>query len=172
MTITGFTHSTSVDVPVQWFEVFTGAGRRRDWSDEEKDQILAESYSGEMSVSAVARRHGLSPGQLFTWRRQARQQAEPAVLSMFVPAVIDRAVEPPPPPRKTIARQAPAIAAIELEVGRASVRIASGTDSATIAAVIQALKASSSLVCLVRNSHRLWWYGRYLEGAYFGSFPI
>ena len=73
MTITGFTHSTSVDVPVQWFEVFTGAGRRRDWSDEEKDQILAESYSGEMSVSAVARRHGLSPGQLFTWRRQARQ---------------------------------------------------------------------------------------------------
>ena len=70
MTIKGFTHSTSVDVPVQRFEVFTGAGRRRDWSDEEKDQILAESYSGEMSVSAVARRHGLSPGQLFTWRRQ------------------------------------------------------------------------------------------------------
>ena len=74
MTITGFTHSTSVDVPVQRFEVFTGAGRRRDWSEEEKDQILAESYSGEMSVSAVARQHGLSPGQLFTWRRLAREQ--------------------------------------------------------------------------------------------------
>jgi transposase len=143
MTITGFTHSTSVDVPVQRFEVFTGAGRRRDWSDEEKDQILAESYSGEMSVSAVARRHGLSPGQLFTWRRQARQQREPAVPPMFVPAVIDRAVEPPPPRRKTTTRQAPSIAAIELEVGGAFVRIASGTDSATIAAVIQALKASS-----------------------------
>lgn len=143
MTITGFTHSTSVDVPVQRFEVFTGAGRRRDWSDEEKDQILAESYSGEMSVSAVARRHGLSLGQLFTWRRQAREQREAAVPPMFVPAVIDRAVEPPPPPRKTIARQAPPIAAIELEVGGAIVRIASGTDSATIAAVIQALKASS-----------------------------
>lgn len=143
MTITGFTHSTSVDVPVQRFEVFTGAGRRRDWSNEEKDQILAESYSGEMSVSAVARRHGLSPGQLFTWRRQVRKQAEPAEPPMFVPAVIDRAVEPPPPPRKRIARQAPLIAAIELEVGGAIVRIASGTDSATIAAVIQALKASS-----------------------------
>lgn len=38
--ITGFTHSTSVDVPVQRFEVFTGAGRRRNWSDEEKDQHL------------------------------------------------------------------------------------------------------------------------------------
>lgn len=142
MTITGFTHSTSADVPVQRFEVFTGAGRRRDWSDEEKDQILAES-SGEMSVSAVARRHGLSPGHLFTWRRQAREQREPAVPPMFVPAVIDRAVEPPPPPRKTIARHAPPIAAIELEVGGAIVRIASGTESATIAAVIQALKAQS-----------------------------
>ncbi|RYE37763.1 MAG: hypothetical protein EOP21_13410 [Hyphomicrobiales bacterium] len=62
MTITGFTHSTSVDVPVQRFDVFTGADRRRDWSNEEKDRIVAESYSG----SAVARRHGLSPGQLFT----------------------------------------------------------------------------------------------------------
>ncbi|WP_027488857.1 IS66-like element accessory protein TnpA [Allorhizobium undicola] len=143
MTITGFTHSTSVDMPVQRFEVFTGACRRRDWSDEEKDRIVAESYSGEMSVSAVARRHGLSPGQLFTWRRQPRQQAEPAVPPMFVPAVIDRAVEPPPPSRTTIERQAPPIAAIELEVGGAIVRIASGTDSATIAAVIQALKAQS-----------------------------
>ena len=143
MTITGFTHSTSVDVPVQRFEVFTGAGRRRDWSDAEKDEILAESYSGEMSVSAVARRHGLSPGQLFTWRRQARQKSEPAVPPMFVPAVVERAAELPRPGRKTITRQAPSIAAIELEVGGAIVRIASGTDSATIAAVIQALKASS-----------------------------
>jgi transposase len=141
MTITGFTHSTSVDVPVQRFEVFTGAGRRRDWSDEEKDSILAESYSGEMSVSAVARRHGLSPGQLFTWRRQVRKQAEPAVPPLFVPAVVDRAGEPRR--RKTTTKQAPSIAAIELEVGGAIVRIASGADAATIAAVIQALKASS-----------------------------
>lgn len=59
MTITGFTHGTSADVPLQRIEVFTGTGRRRDWSDEEKDRIVAESYSGEMSVSAVARRHGI-----------------------------------------------------------------------------------------------------------------
>ncbi|OWV64191.1 insertion sequence protein [Rhizobium sp. R339] len=143
MTITGFTHGTSAEVPVQRFEVFTGAGRRRDWSDEEKDRIVAESYGGEMSVSAVARRHGLSPGQLFTWRRQARSQAKQGSPPMFVPAVIDRPVEPPPTRRKTITRSALPVAAIELEVGGAVVRIASGTDSATIAAVIQALKAPS-----------------------------
>ncbi|WP_245412373.1 transposase [Notoacmeibacter ruber] len=45
--------------PVRRFEVFTGAGRRRDWSDEEKVAIVAESYSGLESVCAVARRHGL-----------------------------------------------------------------------------------------------------------------
>jgi transposase len=62
---------------------------------------------------------------------------------MFVAAVIDRPVEPPPTRRKTITRSALPVAAIELEVGGAVVRIASGTDSATIAAVIQALKAQS-----------------------------
>lgn len=143
MTITGFTHGTSTDVPVQRFEVFTGAGRRRDWSDEEKDRIVAESYSGEMSVSAVARRHGLSPGQLFTWRRQVRSQAKQDLTPVFVPAVIDRPAEPPPTRRKTMTRSALPIAAIELEVGGIIVRIASGTDSATITAVIQALKAWS-----------------------------
>ncbi|KWV56636.1 insertion sequence protein [Rhizobium altiplani] len=141
MTITGFTHGTSADVPLQRIEVFTGTGRRRDWSDEEKDRIVAESYSGEMSVSAVARRHGLSPGQLFTWRRQVRSQAKQEALPMFVPAVIDRPAELPPTLRKTTTRSSRPIAAIELEVGGAIVRIASGTDRATIAAVIHALKA-------------------------------
>ncbi|WP_425280263.1 transposase [Rhizobium mesoamericanum] len=97
-----------------------------------------------MSVSAVARRHGLSPGQLFTWRRQARSQAQQDSPRMFVAAVIDRPVEPPPTRRKTITRSALPVAAIEVEVGGAVVRIASGTDSATIAAVIQAFPKRSA----------------------------
>lgn len=117
MTITGFTHGTSGDVTVQRFEVFTGTGRRRDWSDEEKDRIVAESYSGEMSVSVVARRYGLSPGQLFTWRRQVRRQAEQALPPMFVPAVIDSQAETPPRRRKTMTRNAPPTIAIEMEIG-------------------------------------------------------
>jgi transposase len=31
-------------------EVFTGAGRRREWSPEQKAAILAESYAGTSSV--------------------------------------------------------------------------------------------------------------------------
>ena len=69
MTISELTLKTRDEEPVRRFEVFTRAGRRRDWSDEEKAQIVSESYSTDVTVCAVARRHGLSPQQLFTWRR-------------------------------------------------------------------------------------------------------
>ena len=64
------TVDNAITKPVHRLEVFTGAGRRRTWSDQDKARIVTEiAVSGE-SVSAVARRHGLSPQQLFGWRRQ------------------------------------------------------------------------------------------------------
>jgi transposase len=55
-------------------------GRRRRWSDEEKLRIVTESSSGPRLVSATARLHGISPGQLFTWRRELRvQPPQPAI---------------------------------------------------------------------------------------------
>ncbi len=53
--------------PIRRLERFTGAGRRRTWSDEEKAAIVAESDRPGTSISAVARRYGLSASQLFTW---------------------------------------------------------------------------------------------------------
>jgi transposase-like protein len=50
--------------------VTTRAERRRIWSVEQKREIVAESLAGGMSVSAVARKHDIYPGLLFTWRRQ------------------------------------------------------------------------------------------------------
>jgi len=47
-------------------EVFTGAGRRRNWPADEKAAIVAESYAPGRTVCGVARRHGLTPAQLFT----------------------------------------------------------------------------------------------------------
>src|SRR5882672_8571110 len=76
--------------PVHRLEVFTGAGHRRTWNDEDKARIVATMAVGRESVSAVARRHGLSPQQLFGWRRQlqASQTAlSPAEELQFVPAV-------------------------------------------------------------------------------------
>ncbi|MBV8070695.1 MAG: transposase, partial [Acidobacteriaceae bacterium] len=43
--------------------------RRRRWPAEEKARIMQETYAPGMSVSLVARRHGIAPNQLFSWRR-------------------------------------------------------------------------------------------------------
>lgn len=45
-------------------------GRRRRWTDEAKLRIIAESERGPRLVSTTARRHGISPSQLFGWRRE------------------------------------------------------------------------------------------------------
>src|SRR3954471_8636636 len=57
--------------------VFTGAGRRRTWPAAEKAAIVAESYARGRTVCGVARRQGLTPAQLFTWRRLARRARLP-----------------------------------------------------------------------------------------------
>ena len=54
---------------IERVEVITSVQRRRRWSAEEKAAIVQETYAPEMSVSLVARRHGIAPNQLFTWRR-------------------------------------------------------------------------------------------------------
>ena len=53
-------------------DVVAGPTGRRNWPDEIKGQIVAESFSSDVSVSAVARRHGMVPSQLFGWRRLAK----------------------------------------------------------------------------------------------------
>lgn len=149
MSISQLTLTSSDKEPVRRFEVFTGSGRRREWSDERKAEIVAESHEPGVTVCAVARRHGLTPQQLFTWRRLARKplEAVPVVeaVPMFAPAVLDAPTKPvgkePEPARAP--RKKPGSSAIELEIGGAIVRIASGADAATIAAVIQAVKAQS-----------------------------
>src|SRR5262245_10610880 len=51
-------------------EVITWVERRRRWSREEKLPIMAESAQPGRTASQVAREHGITPGQLFTWWRQ------------------------------------------------------------------------------------------------------
>ncbi len=57
---------------VRRIELITGTGRRRRWSSDDKARILMESFAPGANVSEVARRNGLSPQQLFAWRREAR----------------------------------------------------------------------------------------------------
>jgi transposase len=44
---------------------------RRNWSEAFKAQLIAETLTAGANVSAIARREGIAPSQLFGWRRQA-----------------------------------------------------------------------------------------------------
>jgi transposase len=56
---------------VRRIALITGTGRRRRWSRDDKARIVEESLKPGATVSEVARRNGLSPQQLFAWRRAA-----------------------------------------------------------------------------------------------------
>jgi transposase len=60
-------------------EVITSVQRRRRWAPIEKKRIVEETYEDGISVSYVARKHGISPAQLFNWKRQMEQGALTAV---------------------------------------------------------------------------------------------
>jgi len=113
-------------------EIFTGAGRRRRWSAEAKAQIVAESYGGGTTVSGVARRHGLTVQQLFTWRRQLRLAAARSAAPGFAPVVVDRSV---------MCAGGVAAAEVVVEMAGAIVRVPAGASPATVATVLQALRS-------------------------------
>src|SRR5512135_1155166 len=50
-------------------EVITSVQRRRRWSPEEKRTLVEEAEQPGMSISAVARKYGIHPNQLFKWRK-------------------------------------------------------------------------------------------------------
>ena len=136
----------AITKPVHRLEVFTGAGRRRMWSDEDKAGIVDEIVASGESLSAVARRHGLSPQQLFGWRRQlqaTRSGLLDAVQPSFVPAVLEAPSSPPVlrRQRNMLRREVESNAGmIEVSLDGMTVRIGPGAPSATIAAVLRALK--------------------------------
>jgi transposase len=143
------TEHSAITEPVRRLEVFTGAGRRRTWNDEDKARIVAETVTSGDSVSGVARRHGLSPQQLFGWRRQVRESQ--AALSkaeelQFVPAVVGAPLAAPPVRRGRRAQHCKAeagVGIIEVEIDGVTVRVGRGADAKTVMVVLRALKAGA-----------------------------
>ena len=56
-----------------------GTERRRRWSAGEKLAMVRETYEPGMTVSLVARKHGVNPNQVFHWRKLERSGALTAV---------------------------------------------------------------------------------------------
>ena len=80
---------------VRRIEVITGAGGRRRWTVDDKARIVEETLEPGAAVSVVARRHGLTPQQLFGWRREARKRSEASEDAgpSFMPAMVELAID-------------------------------------------------------------------------------
>jgi transposase len=130
---------------LQRIEVITGVERRRKWSPEEKLAVIAESLAEGAVVSEVARRHGISPQQLFGWRAKLRTEtaATRAIAPpLFAPAVLDDPAPVPTNPGKPSVGRDKTLS-IEITLGSAVVRIHGPLDARTLMAVLRAVKAAS-----------------------------
>ena len=154
-------------------ELITGAGRRRRWSSEDKTRIVVESLADGVSVSEVARRHGLTPQQLFAWRREARASfheggsAAPADRSAANPALRPRRRKGRQLPSPEVCNDAPAFApvviagsaqssprissqppsigsgTIEIAIDDAVVRVIGQAETEALVAVLRAVRRTS-----------------------------
>jgi transposase len=142
-------HTLKPEATARRLEVITGTGRRRWFSADDKARMIEETLAPGAVVSEVARRHGLAPQQLFTWRRQARQPGgadAAAAAPQFVPAVIESASPEGAARRRQRQRARPvdrASGIIEVEIGGVTVRVGHGADAKTVTAVLRALKAGT-----------------------------
>ncbi|WP_256467258.1 transposase [Bradyrhizobium sp. 30] len=104
-----------------------GAPRlRRRWSDEFKAQVVTEALEPGASVSAIARRIGIHPSQLFAWRRDARAERRHRSRHWSCEGVVASV----------------AGAVIEITIGEVMVRVGVDVDEAHLQRVLRAVRSA------------------------------
>jgi transposase len=107
-------------------EVLTGPERRRWWSVEQKQAIVAAAFGSGAVVRDVARQADVAPSLIYRWRRDLRAAANGFAQVLVAPAGGGVAVPP--------------VLAIEIEfAGNARMRIPTSVSPALAAAVVEAL---------------------------------
>lgn len=126
---------------------FVVAETRRRWSVEEKRAIVAAASGSCTNVSAVARRHGISPSLLFRWMKDFSAAAPTAAVTppTFLPVTVSTKPAEPVPAAEPAERrpcQSGASDNIEIELAN-GLRLRVGADIATAALkrIIGALEA-------------------------------
>jgi transposase len=115
-------------------EVLSGPTGRRSWPDAVKARIVAESFEAGARVVDVARRHGVSPQQVTTWRRLARRGAL-ALAAEDEAGFAAVLMADPPPARKS------APPPLEIEADGVVVRLAGDAPASRVAEIAAALRA-------------------------------
>jgi transposase len=109
-------------------------GRRREWPEALKHQMVAETLEPGSSVSIVARRHDVNTNQLFKWRRELLPKAVPVVVEASTMVPVEIVAERP---RR---RRADRKGIIEIEFGGARVSLRGEVEPAVLRQVIELLR--------------------------------
>lgn len=117
------------------------ARRRKSYTLEEKQRLVAESCEPGASVSLVARRHDINANLLFTWRRQMRPPAPAASPLDLIPVEVVTRV---PAAGAAAAGGAEQRGVIEIVlVGGVCVRVDAEVSEAALRRVLSAVKAAA-----------------------------
>jgi transposase len=117
-------------------------GKRRMRSRLERRQVVEETMRpGAASVAVIARAHGVNANQVFNWRKlyQAGRLQEKSPAMELLPVRISDVPgsEYPAVEQHTVARAAPG--AIQIELGRARIRLEGSVDPDTLRIVLEQL---------------------------------
>ena len=122
-------------------EIITGVERRRRWRPEEKRRVLAELEAPDATVAEVARRHDISRGLLWTWRRQARRRlaaVEPGTEFLPVHVTLGSAA---PTPVRSVKPETSEDSAIEIRLtDGTTIRVGRDVSAAALRRVLTALR--------------------------------
>jgi transposase len=117
-------------------EVRARPERRRRWSSAAKLAIIRETLATGSTAQAVADRHGIGTGLIYTWRKQMLRAAMAGFAAVEIkpdvpaalPGPVQESVAPPSPlPRPSIASSSAMSGGIEVELP-SGVRLRFGSD--------------------------------------------
>jgi transposase len=115
---------------------------RRRWSAAAKERIVAEAMMPGANVSAVARSHGLSPLQVFTWRRDAVRRARQAGAAAETAAFAVVEVDEQPPSSDAIADAGACADGVELTVGDVTLRLGPQVPASRVRDLLRAVRSA------------------------------
>ena len=94
-------------------EVITSVERRRRWSREDKERLVAACFEPDAVISEIARAAGIHVSQLFRWRKELCRIEEPrSDTAALVPVIVSEAastVSPAQPEPKCLFRRTASI---------------------------------------------------------------
>ena len=124
-------------------EIITALERRRRWSREEKEQLVAASFEPGVTVSEIARSAGMHVSQLFRWRKELCTPSDvggPHFLPVGIgPTEVSVTPQAQVPVRRAGRPRKSSLIEIEIEIGGCRVRVDQDVDPLALRRVLDVL---------------------------------